>query len=346
MKKHIILFVDSGLYGGIESHIVQLSKLLQDHQFDLKVLFYQEHSNVFLYNQLKRHHVKYHVLNGKLLTLFSYLKNQSYPYILHTHGYKAGILGRLICKCIARPCVSTFHAGETGTGKVKIYNQLDKLTSSLSVNFAVSDQIAKTISNATILDNFVSPKEFNYISPSEKIKIGFVGRLSFEKGPDIFIQVAQQFINNDIFSFHIYGDGPMMQQLKDRAPNNVTFHGHQESKSIWMNIDVFMISSRQEGLPLALLEAVNNCTAVISTQVGAVNKVIEHQLDGLISNDISSQSLSSSLLTWLQLNDKQKLLLIKNAYDRVAKYFSGKQQLKLLIDGYSQAIKTSSNNFQ
>jgi len=137
----------------------------------------------------------------------------------------------------------------------------------------------------------------------------------------------------------------MMQQLQNKAPNNVTFHGHQESKVIWLNLDVLMISSRQEGLPLVLLEAINNCTAVISTQVGAVNKVIEHQLDGIISHDISSQSLSSSLRSWLQLNDQQKLLLIKNAYDRVAKYFSGKQQLKLLINGYSQAIKNSNDNF-
>lgn len=344
MKKHIILFVDSGLYGGIESHIVQLSKLLQDHQFDLKVLFYQEHNNVFLYNQLKRHNINYHVLNGKFFSLFSYLKNQTFPYILHTHGYKAGILGRLICKCIARPCASTYHAGETGTGKVKVYNLLDKFTSFLSINFAVSDQIARTISNATVLDNFVSPKEFNYISPSEKIKIGFVGRLSFEKGPDIFIQVAQQFINNDVFSFHIYGDGPMRRQLEENAPRNVNFHGHQDAKTIWLNIDVLMISSRQEGLPLVLLEAINNCTAVISTQVGAVNKVIEHQLEGLICNDISSQSLSSTLTSWLQLNDQQKLLLIKNAYNRVAQYFSGKQQLKLLINGYSKAIKNSGDS--
>jgi len=345
MKKRIILFVDSGLYGGIESHIVQLSKLLLDHQFDLKVLFYQEHNNVFLYNQLKRHNISYHVLSGKFLSLFSYLKSQTSPYILHTHGYKAGILGRLICKCIARPCASTYHAGETGTGKVKFYNLLDQFTSFLSINFAVSDQIAKTVSNATILDNFVLPKEFNYISPSEKIKIGFVGRLSFEKGPDIFLQVAQQFINNDVFSFHIYGDGPMLKQLEKNAPSNVTFHGHQEAKLIWLNLDVLMISSRQEGLPLVLLEAINNCTAVISTQVGAVDKVIEHQLEGLISTDISSQSLSSTLISWLQLNDQQKLLLIKNAYNRVAQYFSGKQQLKLLINGYSKAIKNSDNNF-
>jgi len=345
MKKRIILFVDSGLYGGIESHIVQLSKLLQDHRFDLKVLFYQEHNNVFLYNQLKRHHINYHVLNGKFSSLFCYLKNQSSPFILHTHGYKAGILGRLICKCIARPCASTYHAGETGEGKVRIYNLLDQFTSFLSINFAVSQQIAKTVSNATILDNFVSPKEFNYISPSEKIKIGFVGRLSFEKGPDIFLQVAQQFINNDVFSFHIYGDGPMMEQLKSKAPDNVTFHGHKEAKVIWLNLDVLMITSRQEGLPLVLLEAINNCTAVISTQVGAIDKVIVHQLDGLISNDISSQSLSATLSTWLQLNDQQKLLLIKNAYNRVAQYFSGKQQLKLLINGYSQAIKNSNSSF-
>ncbi|SFB89321.1 glycosyltransferase family 4 protein [Pseudoalteromonas denitrificans] len=334
MKSHIIIFVDSGLYGGIESHIIQLAKLLLHHQIDLEVLFYKDHKNIFFYEQLKHNKINYHILNGQPFSLYHYLNKQTQPYVLHTHGYKAGIIGRIICKFISKPCISTYHAGETGSGKLRFYNLFDRLTSVLSRNFAVSEQIAANISRATILNNFVSIKQFNYTPPSNTIRVAFVGRLSFEKGPDIFIQVAKKFINNKAFSFHIYGDGPMKNTLQDNFPENLTFHGHQKADVIWPNIDLLMITSRQEGLPLALLEAINHCTCVISTQVGAVNKVIKNNYSGMICENITSDSLGSTLNTWQQLNTQQKLLLIKNAHNTLIKSFSGTQQLKLLTCAY------------
>lgn len=329
-----ILFLDSSLYGGIETHIVQLVRLLKNHNLLVEVLFYKDHGNTQLYRNLDDAQCTYTFLEGKVTSLYKFLKNQKAPVNLHTHGYKAGIIGRLTCKLLTSRCISTYHAGEAGTGLVYLYNYIDKLTSFLSKNFVVSDRLLAQVYNAEVLDNFVDITNSMSFDYSEKLRVGFVGRLSHEKGPDNFVELARRLANNPSISFNVFGDGPMAADLQLTKPENIKFHGHQASSDFWEQIDVLVISSRAEGLPMVLLEAMARSKCVISFDVGAVAKVISHNTNGFICTSNCIDELSDTLVNWFQADKDKKKQITQNAFQTIQQDFSGSKQLDQLTRAY------------
>lgn len=331
-----ILFLDSSLYGGIETHIVQLVKLLKSRNLLVEVLLYQDHRNTQLYRNLDDAHCTFTFLEGKVSSLYKYLKKQETPFNLHTHGYKAGIIGRLTCKLLNSRCISTYHAGEAGTGLVFYYNYIDKLTSFLSKNFVVSDRLLAQVHNAEVLDNFVDITNPIKFGNTEKLRVGYVGRLSHEKGPDIFVELARRLIKNQSIIFNVFGDGPMALELQSSKPNNIEFHGHQVNSDFWDQIDVLVISSRAEGLPMALLEAMARAKCVISFNVGAVSKVISHNTNGFICSGNCIDELGDIIVSWSNTDIDKKKQITQNAFNTIKKNFSGSKQLEQLLRVYSR----------
>ncbi len=116
----IWLLLDSRDLGGIESHVLQLSGGLRQAGLKPRVLFWADYGGHPLRAALDRAGLVHETLTGGFRSLIDALRRRR-PAVLHTHGYKAGILGRLAARLTARPVVSTFHAGEPGTGKLRLY---------------------------------------------------------------------------------------------------------------------------------------------------------------------------------------------------------------------------------
>ena len=334
MNYHVILFVDSSMLGGIETHIVELSKLLSKNNVRSSILFYKNHGNQKFYDLLIKENIRYDFLQGKIKNLANKLLSYDNNTVVHTHGYKAGILGRLVCNIINKRCISTYHAGEVGNGKVKYYNKLDQWLSSLSINFAVSNKIKNTISNVKLLENFISlPAPSKPVIHTSTIKIGFVGRLSYEKGPDIFFQLAENMKQSNNVEFHIFGDGP----LKNKIPviNNLHYHGLTERNNIWNQIDVLLICSREEGLPMTLLEAMSQHKLVISSAVGAIPSIIKNNKTGFLMSVGDAKDCQKSIEQLIDFPPQAKVNLLNNAYNMLEERFSGKKQFLLLHQAYT-----------
>ena len=210
----IWLILDSLRYGGIETHTVELSKGLRKHEVAVRVILlkrYDEPQTIL--DKLRSSNISYNCLDdlfpsSNTLSALVQATKRYKPAIIHAHGYKASILCKMTKWCLFwRPVkqVSTYHAGETPKGKVKLYDFLDRYTGFISdVTLAVSKQIqAKLPFPSTHLNNFVDDVQSAMGVGSQ---IAFVGRLNHEKAPDRFITLAQSFPNN---SFHLYGTGPM-----------------------------------------------------------------------------------------------------------------------------------------
>ena len=100
-------------------------------------------------------------------------------------------------------------------------------------------------------------------------------------------------------------------------------------------MDVFMMSSSFEGLPIALLEAMSMSCAIVSTNAGGIKEVLRHGEDGLIEVVDDWKKLSNSIL--LLVDDNEKLNYFQNnARDRVVMSFSIKTMVaqleKLYLD--------------
>lgn len=106
----------------------------------------------------------------------------------------------------------------------------------------------------------------------EKFVIGTCGRIEDVKNQLYLIEQARK--QKDV-RFLIAGSGSLLDELKSKAPDNVTFLGHQNDLSLFFSaIDVFCLSSKNEGFPLSILEAYYYNKPVFSTNVGNINEII------------------------------------------------------------------------
>lgn len=331
--------------GGIETHIHQLILgLLESTDYDIDLLFWRNYSLQAnkqhpLLNKLQalspraNKRVCYVTANGSILSLIKYFrKNIS---IVHTHGYKAGITARIIGLLTRTPIISTYHNGDPGTGKLKLYNLIDRISSFLSRNIAVNKDISNSLSRCNVISNFVSTidkkqfhKEINF-----RNTIAFVGRLSHEKGPDIFAGITKE-MN---YKISAYGDGPMMKQLKESYPR-IEFKGMCDMEDHWQEIRVLVMPSRYEGLPLAALEAMARGIPVIASNAGALPQLIERSGTGKtisLDNLTDFQDEIEGIMTQ-QIDDYN--LQGEHLIDFIDKNYSRKETLPKIINQYKAAL--------
>ncbi len=112
---------------------------------------------------------------------------------------------------------------------------------------------------------------------SEVPLIGFVGRLCEIKNLGMLIEAVHRLINSGVHAkFILIGDGPLGRKLKAQVEQlglaeYVFFTGFRKNTaSLYMDLDVVVLSSLNEGTPLTLIEAMAASRAVASTEVGGV----------------------------------------------------------------------------
>lgn len=328
----IWLLLDSSGMGGIETHVYQLARALRDANHPVQVRFYADYGPHPLRDRLENEGFDVACMGGSFAGLLAKMKAET-PALIHTHGYKAGILGRISARLTHTPVVSTYHAGEPGAGIVRVYNWLDKLSAPLCGGLiAVSEVIAAQLPSRTrVINNFVPIAE----SPgTPATDIAFVGRLSHEKGPDRFCEIAQRCPG---LSFAVYGDGPMMFDLQP-GPENVTFHGPQDGMDqVWPRVGLLCISSRNEGLPMAALEAMANGIPVASFELGALPGLIQNDSNGWIVPPDDIAAMASVIRKWASLAPEQQAAMSSQAVDTIRAAYSPEAVLPEILDVYQQA---------
>ncbi|WP_299692525.1 glycosyltransferase family 4 protein [uncultured Vibrio sp.] len=349
--QEIWLLIDSQTFGGIETHVIELALGLIEHQRKARVILLTKFEPlppiITRLTQLKLpfcHLSDIAPSQGNALSQLKLAITQFRPSHIHAHGYKASIvakLAKLTTSSSDKPRqISTYHAGETPTGKVWFYDFLDRYTSVISDHsLVVSDKIKdKLPSKSTRLNNFIAIPEHS-LSPNvsddaqiadSTYHVGFVGRLSHEKAPDRFVTLAQ---TNPAHHFHLFGDGPEKQVLESSNCKNLTFHGHQTNMSnAWQAIDVLVIPSRYEGLPMAALEAMARGIPVIATNVGNLPQLIEHQTNGYIAQ--SETQLQTCLIEWLGLSCQEKYVMSQKARNTIIEHYSPQAVIPQILACY------------
>lgn len=334
-NKSIWIVIDSRGPGGIESHIAVLAVALREHGVNATVVFLKDHGAHPVRRMLVENETPVSIAGG-VGGLLRLIKSEQ-PNLIHTHGYKAGILGRLFGALTRTPVVSTFHAGEPGDMKVRLYQLLDVITSRLSINIAVSEQINERLPGvSTLIDNFVDVPPPMMRNENAGDHIAFVGRLSFEKGADRFCDLAR---HHPAFTFDIYGDGPMRDDLERTSPDNVIFHGMQsDMPKIWPTVGLLCMPSRHEGLPLAALEAMARGIPVACFGVGGLPQLISDGKNGFCTAPNDTNALSDRLTQWRQKSKISRQQMCHAARETVILGYSTTAQLPKVMAVYANAI--------
>ncbi len=326
--------VDSSGIGGIESHITNLTLALNAAGYPAKIVLLKEYSNPWL-KQLDHAKLSWQALDGSLSNLVKALKSER-PVLLHTHGYKAGILGRMAAKVLNIPVVSTFHAGERGAFPVSLYQTLDEWSSFLGGRIAVNDIIAQKMPFKTVpVRNFILPDTQDPLT-IKPLSVGFVGRLSHEKGPDIFCKIANM-INKNI-PFHVFGDGPLRTELETEYGRRVTFHGVATNmKRVWPRIGLLLMPSRAEGLPMAALEALSHGIPVLASEAGSFRNIILESKTGWIKNCDDISGMASAIEHWISLDTQTHIKMSQNCIADVTKRYGSDEPVAQILAIYREA---------
>lgn len=160
----------------------------------------------------------------------------------------------------------------------------------------------------------------------------FVGRLSVEKNPNVFVDAAKRLIDDDRagkLRFYIIGDGPMKESITKSvnvvSSDRLQYLGYQSDPAIYLAAaDVFILPSSIEGFPLSLIEAMAMELVCIASNVGAVDEVLESGKIGFVVSPGSTDEVVGALIK-LCTNPRSLSRMGELARRKVEEKFSSKQ---------------------
>ncbi len=371
MRKIKVLHIIKSLgRGGAETLLPETIKVHNREQFEFHCIYFLPWKNQMV-GELEQLGVK--VICKKANNNLQIVRKASevYQYILdnemdivHSHLPWAGFVARRVFKKLKRPTLYTEHNLQNRYHKItRLLNKITFNWQSLAI--AVSTDVERSIHEhihpeipVKAVFNGVNTNHFTRNPASSRgirerfgiregqLVIGTLGVFRFQKRLDLWLEIFSR-VQKDHSNIRgiIVGDGPLKGELEKKVADLglaglVHMPGLQTNAVDWFSaMDIFMMSSEFEGLPLALLEAMSTECAVVSTDAGGVKQVIRHEIDGMISEVADSAQLEKNLRT-LIAETEVRSRLSRAARKRVAESYSISRMVEQLEDIYHTVIKT------
>lgn len=166
--------------------------------------------------------------------------------------------------------------------------------------------------------------------PDSDFVVGFSGRLSHEKGPDIFVQIARLCAGMKNLQFVMTGVGPMSESLLAEIkllPSSVKFKYVglvKDVKPYLAMYDVLILCSRLDGRPFVAMEAMACGVPVVASNIGAMPELIEEGINGYLApvGDVeifvdNIRSIAQDRLLLKQLKIGARVFAEKNLDDKL-----------------------------
>ena len=240
------------------------------------------------------------------------------PDVVHTHGYRPDVLSAGIANKLGIPTVTTVHGFTGGDFKNRMYEWLQvRAFRRFDAVVAVSDAMATDLARRGVprdrLHTLVNawnprgvPRERSAARralglPTEGTVVGWVGRLSREKGADVLLEAFASLTGLDV-QLSVVGEGRELSALRAQArslglDDRVRWHGAvPEAGQILTAFDVFVLSSRTEGTPIVLFEAMASEVPIVAAAVGGVPNVVTTGEAVLVPSD-DSDALAAAIRT-------------------------------------------------
>lgn len=218
------------------------------------------------------------------------------PDVVHTHGYREDVVAGTIARRRGHATVSTVHGFTGGGWKNRLYEWLQRRSlARFDAVVAVSSPLEEELVDAGVAPDRVHVVRNAWTPSSELLPAGearerlglphdafvagWVGRLSPEKGPDVFLRAMARPEAGGVLA-SVVGDGSRSEELERLAESlgirdRTRFHGRvPDAEALYRAFDVFVLSSRTEGTPVSLFEAMEAGVPVVAARVGGVPDVV------------------------------------------------------------------------
>jgi glycosyltransferase involved in cell wall biosynthesis len=240
------------------------------------------------------------------------------PQVVHTHGYRADLLHGRVSRRKGAATVSTLHGSSRMGGLSHFFEWCqERALRGFDAVCAVSEPLVRQLilagasaDRVHLVPNALGVEEPPLaadaarralgLDPDQGPVIGWVGRLIPIKGCDVFLD-ALSYLGTRPWLAVIVGDGGEGPALEAQAKRlglqgRVRFLGELPDAARYMSaFDLFVLSSRSEGTPLVLLEAMVAGRPVVATEVGGVGSVLEADRGGWIVPPESPELLARAV---------------------------------------------------
>jgi len=243
-----------------------------------------------------------------LLGLLKFIKSNTIE-IIHSHGKGAGVYSRIIKIFIPKVAtIHTYHGLHLPKNYLSrkfylTYETIFTRFSDLCINVSSSEQNkfiergilksnkAKVINNG-IENILLKNTDSNSIKlklnlPADKIIVICAARLSYQKNIEELLNIAKLFLLENHFLFIVLGDGEEKKTLEEikskKEISNVLFLGSKENiNEHLLASDIYLTTSRWEGLPYSLLEAARASLPFVGSNVTGNIEVIQNNINGFL----------------------------------------------------------------
>ena len=355
----------SGMYGA-ESVILNLARTLNSagHRCPLAVFVNSVNENHELHENAVRHGIETFVIpcTGRIdlraISRIRALTAETGAEVVHCHGYKADIYAYLALRNHGVPLISTCHNWLDTDKAVYIYGVLDRLvlrkfTRVVSVCDVVRQRLQtsgvaipriKFIRNGIATEPFASGQKTSNTENNHQPVVGLVGRLSWEKGIDIFLEAAARVITElPHAKFTVVGEGPDREQLEKQIHTlgiecAVSLVGRREDMpAVYSSFDIMVSPSRMEGLPMAILEGMASGLPLIATSVGEVPNVVRDGETGILLPPGDARALASAIIDLWRAPEKRRCLG-SAAREMVQSEYSAERMVNEYLSVYRDAL--------
>jgi len=302
------------------------------------------------------------------------------PDIVHTHMAKAGALGRLAAMAYNRTrgvtrtarLIHTYHGhvfeGYFGSPSTRLFLIVERwLARRTDVLIAISphirhdlldtyqvarDRQVRVVPLGFDLDRFTAIADDDRRRaralleiPADAIVVSTVGRLTTIKQHSLFLEMAGKLAaRSKHFLFLIVGDGELRPALEAQARAlgiPVRFLGWRgDLPTIYGASDIFVLTSRNEGTPVALIEAMAAGVASVSTDVGGVRDVITGPQVGTLVPFGDAEALAEGVRAFVDHPDRRVSVYLA-ARESVRERFHGRRLLHDIRNLYSDLLGIS-----
>ncbi|KAA5544747.1 glycosyltransferase [Adhaeribacter rhizoryzae] len=308
-RKKILLITVRADFGGGPKHVDLLINNISNN-FELyvacppdKPYFELWQNNPKVKSVFQLPHRKFNT--SKLTSLAAYCR-QNQIGVVHSHGKGAGVYARLLK--IMLPSLKVihtlhgFHIGEYGQLQKQLYFLYEKALAPLTKTFInVSEGEKKQCidfklfkpNHSVVIYNAIAPLENKAIpilpKLANKTVITTISRFDFQKNMELAYEIAKVFKNQPDVAFLWIGDGsdkPKLAALAQREKlQNIYFTGFCDNIAGYLSLtDIYLSTSRWEGLPYALIEAASVGIPIVASDVVGNNEIVEPNNNGFLFN--------------------------------------------------------------
>lgn len=346
MKKKIVI-ISEALGGGVRRHIIDLLENLDKNKFEIYFIFSLDRAdeiikekiydirdlgiNLIEVESLKRNIGINDIIAYKnIYTLLKKIK----PDIVHCHSSKAGVLGRLAAKVLRikqvyyTPHAYYFQNPELSNVKKRAYALIESILSkyftTMTINvsngekeIALKYKLDKKEKFCVIYNGIEKStktkeksidilREFNI--KKDDIVIGVIARLSSQKDPHTFIDIAKKVCRvNDKIKFVYVGDGDLYNEISSRIYeeniDNTILTGFRSNIEDFLNtFDIFLTTALYEGMPYSLIEALRAGLPIVATDVIGNNEIVMENINGYLFETKKVDDAAKIILEIINLN--------------------------------------------